>query len=111
MFDISRLAGYFVTQYTVKNATVTPQVLIPPNTSRPILYITNQSTFTLYMSLVGFPATGTFFEWNVPTNSVRQFTWILDGILPTLGFNVWSSGGPTNFSYTEVLWQPPQTVE
>lgn len=108
MFNISSLAGYFVTQSTIITPTTTPQLLIKADTSRPILYVSNPTTFITYLEVVGFSGSGTFFQFNVPSNTVRQFTWILDGPLPTLGFNVWLSGGPANISFTEVRWLPPQ---
>lgn len=108
MFDISRLIPGFQPQYKQIATTATPQLLIPADPTRPVLYVQNFTSSPALLTMDPIPPGGSIGQFQIAANDIIAFTWILDACLPTLGWYVWTPAGAGIVVYTEVRWLPQQ---
>lgn len=108
MFDIAPLLGGFSANWFTVATGATPQVLIPPDPNRPILYITNFTATPLLLAVDPAPPASSTGQFIVNSNDTVGFTWIMDGPMSTFGWYLWTPAGAGVAAWTQVRWLPKQ---
>lgn len=110
MFDISRIIPALDASWQQVATSATPQLLIPPDASRPVLYIQNWTSSPLLMVQDPTPPSGSIGQFQVAANDSLAFTWITDGPMSTLGWYLWTPAGAGVATFTSVRWIPSRLI-